>query len=361
MPLKVFVSGGIRELAEERNLARKTIEDLRLVPIMFELRPPSTQDAGESYLEGVRFCDLYLGIVGGEGSPETLQEFQEAVKLDRKCLIFVKKIGERPPEAAELLEQAGKFKHTEYSSPKELSLQLREALLDFVAEETLRQLEARGKVLKDFVQTYLEDYVRPVLDEVKDIEDRIDKKRLGELPTTAWNTVSRSVLFGADPQLDQRIAEFYSKVRKLNIELLKTGIEDHRRIVASIMQETFLENAQPLNEYAAIERILTENLEFFLTSGDAYSEIAKPLLDRLDGPVKSIPREHWKIPYVSALWLINKTSQRTLMSHHLEENKILKGVSGGVKYFDAFGTIYPEAKLVREVLQRVYQKKIQAQ
>ncbi len=359
MSLKVFVSSRIKngELAEERNLARKTIEELKLEPIMWEFLPPSTSlDAEDAYLDGVRLCEVYVGIIGVEGSPASLREFEEAVKLDKKCFMFVKKVPQRQPGEDEFLEHARKSKCDEYSDPQEFSSQLEKMLLAFIAEQTLRRLETKGESRENVVHAYLEEYVRPVFDEVKEIALSLSDRRYVELPTNAWSSASRSEFFGTDASADQRLAEFYSRVHSLN-DLRNAAIDDHRQNVVSAMEETFLETAQPLNEYVVVERLLNESFEFFLTRVDPYSELAKPLLNRLDGPLKSIAPEYWKIPYVSALWLVNRAFVR---SHPpvLEEKGVLKG-GRMATYLDAFGALHPVARRICEMLQEIYQGKIQ--
>jgi hypothetical protein len=347
MPLRVFVSSS-RELVEERDLAWKTIEELKLEPIMKELLPSSTSaDAEEVHCDGVRLCNAYVGIIGTTSPLGSLQEFREASKLDKKCFMFVRKVGKREPTANELLQYAKKCRFAEYFTPQEFSSQLEESLLTFVAEETLRQLDER-QYDESFVRAYLQDYVLPVLDEVREIEANLSGKRLVQLPRDAWSATSNNSSVGTNADLDHRIAEFYSSVRDLN-DLRSAAMSEHRSNVASIMQETYLETAKPLNEYAAIERLLTESFEFFLTTrGDAHDELAKPLLDQLEEPVKSIAPQHWRTPFVSALWLVNKMLQRTMIGPNI-------GRKQASEYLAAFGVLHPGARRFRELLRRVCQ------
>lgn len=360
MPLKVFVSSSRnKELIEERSLARRIIEELKLEPIMTELLPSSTaRDVEESYLDGVRLCDVYVGIVGTEGSHAALQEFQEAVLLDKKCFVLAKKVGERQPAASEFLEHAEKCKCVEYSILQEFSSHLEEGLLVFMVAETLRRLEKIGQSRENFVRTYLEDYVRPVLDEVKQIEKSLIDKRFVELPTYVGNTASNSKFLGTDSDLDRRMAEFYSRVHDLN-DLRNAAIDDHKQNVISIMQEGFSESARHLKEYIAIERLLTENFEFFLTQADAYGKLAEPLLDQLEGSVKSIAPEHMRIPYLSALWLVNRILQRRMLASLPVVGESPIPPHRGDQYLDEFKALHPEARRICEVLQRVYQGGIQ--
>jgi hypothetical protein len=356
MPLKVFVSSSRnRELIDERNLGRRIIEELKLEPVMVELLPSSeARDSKEAYLDGVRLCDVYVGIVGTEVSPAAHQEFKEAMKLDKKCFVLVKKVAERQPSASEFLEHAEKCNCVEHSTLQEFSSHLEQGLLAFIVAETLRRLEKVGQSREGFVRTYSEDYVRPVLDEVKQIEKSLIDKRFVELPVYAGNTASKSEFFGKDSVVDQWITDFYSRVQDLN-DLRKAAIDDHRQNVVSIMQEGFSESAQHLKEYAAIERLLIENFEFFLTRTDAYSKVAEPLLGQLEGLIKSIAPEHTRISYLSALWLVNKISQRRMLASLPIVGPSPVPPYRGDQYLDALKALHPEARRICEILQRVCQ------
>jgi hypothetical protein len=346
MPLKIFVSSS-RELVEERDLARKTIEELKLEPIMKEPLPSSMSADAEVHWREVRLCNAYVGIIGATSPLGSLQELREATKLDKKCYIFVRRLGKRESAANESLQYVKECKFAEYFTPQEFSSHLEESLLAFVAEETLRQLDEM-QYNESFVRAYLQDYVRPVLDEVSEIEGALFSRRLVQLPTDAWSATSKSSFVGTNADLDYRIAEFYSSVHNLN-DLRNAVMGEHRENIASIMQETYLDSAKPLNEYVAIERLFTESFEFFLTTrGDAYDERCKPLLDQLEGPVKSIAPEHWRTPFASALWLVNKMLQRTVMGPNL-------GRKQASQYLAAFGALHPDARRIRELLQRVCQ------
>ena len=64
-PTKVFISSVITGFEAQRAAARSAVESLRLQPIMaerdFGAKPYTSQEA---CLDGVRQCDIYLGIFG---------------------------------------------------------------------------------------------------------------------------------------------------------------------------------------------------------------------------------------------------------------------------------------------------------
>jgi hypothetical protein len=359
MSLKVFVSidlrGGV--LIEEHDLAQKTIKEFKLEPIMAE--PPRSPDAvgsEEANLDGVRLSHLYVAIIGAETSSNSLEEFQEAIRLNIKSYVFAKRVTERQLGASKFLELAQGHNFTEFSTLEELSSQLEEVLELFIAEETLSRIKTGGKSREAVVHAYIEEYVKPVLDEIERIESSVTEKRFVELPTHAWNAANVSAFLRTDSELDQLIAEFYSKVRHLN-DLRNAVIKEHENDVVSIMHEAFLESAETLNEFNGIERLLGEAYEFFLATRDAYSEIAKPLLDQLDVLVRSVPSEQKRVRYVSGLWLVNKILQRRMMASLsiVLENPIPRHL--GVQYVAAFGALYHEAKRIQGVLQRLYQER----
>ncbi|MEO8665793.1 MAG: DUF4062 domain-containing protein [Ignavibacteria bacterium] len=59
--LRVFVSSTLKELAGERLAARAAIDQLRLIPVMFELgaRPHPPKDLYQAYLEQ---SNIFIGI-----------------------------------------------------------------------------------------------------------------------------------------------------------------------------------------------------------------------------------------------------------------------------------------------------------
>jgi hypothetical protein len=354
MTTRVFVSGGIRngELTEERSLAREAIEQLGLEPIMWETLQASVPDySKEPYLIGVQICDLYVGIIGAQDAPGAVRELREAAKLDKKLLVLVRKENARQPKADEFLELAKKYNYTEYSELTEFSQKLEEHLIHFITAQTLRAVKSDSQTRDNLLPNYSENYIGPLFVEVKTIRELLAKRSLVELPTSAWNLVNKTPYIGTDPELDHRIAEFYNQVATLNA-LRAAAVDEHTQNVKSIMKEAFSENARNLNEYAQIELTLINNIEFFLTSGDAYSDPAKSVLDQIENSVKALPSEYWAVPFVSALWLVNKTQQRTKLTPVLAQQGVLPPARG-TKYLDAIESLHPKTRQLCEILRRI--------
>jgi predicted ATPase len=119
--LRIFVSSTLRELAEERESVRTTIDRLRLTPVMFELgaRPHPPRDLYRAYLDQ---SDVFLGIYwesyGWIGPGETVSGLEDEYLLsgDRPKLIYVKASSARQPELKALLTRIRDDDHAAYKS-----------------------------------------------------------------------------------------------------------------------------------------------------------------------------------------------------------------------------------------------------
>lgn len=121
MTLRLFLSSVQKELADERAALR---DWLRGDPLMrrffdvflFEEVPAKDHPADHVYLDEVRDADVYLGVFGNEygfqnaaGISPTEREFDEATRLHKQRLIFVKGADDsaRHPKMTVLLRRAG--------------------------------------------------------------------------------------------------------------------------------------------------------------------------------------------------------------------------------------------------------------
>jgi hypothetical protein len=88
--LKVFLSSAMTELHNERVAAHNALTGRDVEVIWFEgfgARPETAQTA---YLEGVQGADVYIGIFWNQHSPAVEEEYREALRLGKDCLIYVK-------------------------------------------------------------------------------------------------------------------------------------------------------------------------------------------------------------------------------------------------------------------------------
>ena len=85
-------------------------------PFLFEDVPAADRPADEMYLDEVRQCDLYLGLLGDDygfedeqGISPTEREFARATELHKPRLIFVKGASDRArhPKMQTLIHRAG--------------------------------------------------------------------------------------------------------------------------------------------------------------------------------------------------------------------------------------------------------------
>lgn len=102
MKYKIFISGVQKELKAERRAIKEYIIDNVLLKehfdvFLFEDGPAKGKSSEESYLDEVRKCDIYIGILdnqyGGSGKGKispTETEFREAQKRHKIVLIYIK-------------------------------------------------------------------------------------------------------------------------------------------------------------------------------------------------------------------------------------------------------------------------------
>ena len=101
MTRRIFVSSVQREFAEQRRAIRDFVQSNALLGkffsvFLFEDLPARDRRADQVYLEEVRDCDLYLGLLGAEygsedaeGISPTEREFDSATEHNKVRLIFV--------------------------------------------------------------------------------------------------------------------------------------------------------------------------------------------------------------------------------------------------------------------------------
>lgn len=102
--IKIFISSVQREFAEEREMLAQYIGSDALLGrffevFLFEQMPASSRVAREVYLEEVKTCDVYLGLIGEtygfedeEGVSPTEREYDLATELKKTRLVYVKRM-----------------------------------------------------------------------------------------------------------------------------------------------------------------------------------------------------------------------------------------------------------------------------
>ncbi|TEU16064.1 MAG: DUF4062 domain-containing protein, partial [Anaerolineales bacterium] len=96
--LKVFISGTMRDLKRERDIVAEAVAGLRYQAVRAETLGAVDRSSREACLDMARQCDIYVGLYGdrygwvpdGDTLPVTEQEYNEARRLDKPMLIYVK-------------------------------------------------------------------------------------------------------------------------------------------------------------------------------------------------------------------------------------------------------------------------------
>lgn len=105
--LQAFISSRMTELAPERDLVKKSLDELEVDAWVFEdaagARPKTIQ---ETYLEEVENADIYIGIFWKGYGEYTIEEFEHAQKSEKPCLIYEKReqLDERDEKLKDFLD-----------------------------------------------------------------------------------------------------------------------------------------------------------------------------------------------------------------------------------------------------------------
>lgn len=153
--LRVFVSSTLTELADERAAVRRAIEQLHLIPVMFELgaRPHPPRSL---YLAYLRQSHIFVGIYGenyGWTAPDMEvsgleDELQRAEGIPLLLYVKTPAIG-REPRLTELiagLDRAGRASYKMFSTAEELRTLLIDDLAVLLTERFASALEAPSDV-----------------------------------------------------------------------------------------------------------------------------------------------------------------------------------------------------------------------
>ena len=152
--VRVFVSSTLGELADERRAVRRAIEDLHLVPVMFELgasvHPP--RSLYRSYLEQSHvFIGIYWQRYGWVAPDMEISGLEDEYLLsgDKPRLIYVKRPAPaQEPRLEELLgriEQQGELSYKSFATPEELARLVADDLAVLLSEayqQTVSSMDA---------------------------------------------------------------------------------------------------------------------------------------------------------------------------------------------------------------------------
>jgi ATP-dependent DNA helicase RecG len=151
-PLRLFISSVQREFVGERMALRDYLRGDPLLrrffePFLFEEMPAADRRADEVYLDEVGRCDIYVGLFGSEygaedaaGLSPTQREFEEATRLHKHRLIFIKggDDGRKHPKMQALIRQAdAQLVRRRFNNPAELIAGVYAALVRCLEERKL--------------------------------------------------------------------------------------------------------------------------------------------------------------------------------------------------------------------------------
>jgi len=158
MTLRVFVSSVQKELENERLAVAETVAldpflQRHVSPILFEQLPASAAPAESAYLDALRSCQGYIGILGFEygrrgsdGLSAVHREFREAKRMGLPVFIFIKgdstRDARRDAELKTLLDEIRDEQHghvyKRFSHYQSLKTEVRRALLAELDRQGIR-------------------------------------------------------------------------------------------------------------------------------------------------------------------------------------------------------------------------------
>lgn len=152
MKQQIFISSAQKEFAEERQAIKAYLLGDALLSrffdvFLFEDLPASDRRADAAYLDEVRRCDVYLALLGNEygredaeGLSSTQREFDEATRLGKTRIVFVKGTDDagRHPKIRDLITTAGaQLIRRRFTTVAELTPSMYASLVDYLAVKEL--------------------------------------------------------------------------------------------------------------------------------------------------------------------------------------------------------------------------------
>ena len=342
------------ELEDERKCARSVIDDdLRQQALMWE-KLPSAMDktAEEAYLDGVRESQVYVGIIGAMPSPGSFEEFQEALRTNKRLLMFIKKLSTRDSKLDTFIENARKFKCGDFATSAEFASKLKDSLLALMADHTSAQLQVEGDAYIQYLREYNSQYIRPLLEETNESVNILQDRRFTQLPVDTWISVRRSIYAGYQAPLDQDLEAFYRDVAKFN-ELKARAFEEHKRIIEKVIEQLIPVSANRIQQDEVVQRLI-DNAAFFVIIRDQDADYWRAydcICGDLDIPLSNINAK--SSTRIRGKDLVDKMlgdTRRSILMSFLNHSFINE-------YNHAFDKLLTEAKSIRAKLTQIYSGK----
>jgi hypothetical protein len=141
---RIFISSVMADLASERQGLATMIRDLGATAVLFEDFGGRDEGAQQAFLSGVARSDIYLGIIADRygamtttGRSATHEEYEEAVRLDKRISVWVRDGGaDRQGNARDFIEEIRVFHTTgSFADADDLVRRVRQRLHEIAAED----------------------------------------------------------------------------------------------------------------------------------------------------------------------------------------------------------------------------------
>lgn len=188
---RIFVSSLITDMPKERLAARRAIEEIGALPIMFEF-DLGAQDvpADRAYLDGVRESGIYVGLFGprygvrlSSGRSATHDELAEAERLGLRLCVYTHGLGssDTDREQSDVVDGLRNLYTTSsFDSPEDLEGRLTQRLTNLAAEQIMPWVRVGNVLLRaEEIRTAAETitikasvYDRRILSELSTLQER---------------------------------------------------------------------------------------------------------------------------------------------------------------------------------------------
>lgn len=158
----VFISSVSEGYEAIRKAARDAIIYAGGQPLGFEDFGAMNKSPRNACLDGVRDCDVYVGILGSRygwitpsGLSATEEELKEAVETGKKRLIFVEEVSMREEKQEEFIRRAGDYKlgrfWNKFRTAEDLKKDLKQALKEIFASlnKELSEFQLKNRIEKE--------------------------------------------------------------------------------------------------------------------------------------------------------------------------------------------------------------------
>jgi hypothetical protein len=141
---RIFISSVMADLVPERQGLATMIRDLGATPVLFEDFGGRDEGAQQAFLSGVARSDIYVGILADRygtmtptGRSATHEEYEEAIRLDKRISVWVRDAGaNRQGNARDFIDEVRVFHTTgSFADAGDLVRRVRHRLLEIAADD----------------------------------------------------------------------------------------------------------------------------------------------------------------------------------------------------------------------------------